>query len=181
MINENFAPIPDTAWPAEITSLKEGFAGKLNVYRVMAHHPRLLESWTHLRDHVVVKNSLGAQWSEIIILRSGVNLKSDYEWSHHVSRARICGLSDSRILSIKGNKAKMVEEDNVLCSAVDELFQSKKLSELTKARLRALVGDAGMLDVIATVGFYSTLGYILNSFDTPIDNYIQNEMERNPL
>jgi 4-carboxymuconolactone decarboxylase len=37
------------------------------------------------------------------------------------------------------------------------------------------------LDVIATVGFYSTLGYILNSFETPLDDNIVREMADQPL
>jgi hypothetical protein len=29
-----------------------------------------------------------------------------------------------------------------------------------------------MMDVIATVGFYTTLSYILNSFDPPVDDSV---------
>jgi len=44
-----------------------------------------------------------------------------------------------------------------------------------------LVGKEGVLDTIATVGFYSTLGFILNSFNTPLDDNILNEMTNQPL
>ena len=49
------------------------------------------------------------------------------------------------------------------------------------SELLALVGKEGVLDTIATVGFYSTLGFILNTFNTPLDNDIFNEMTNQPL
>ncbi|MFD2177941.1 carboxymuconolactone decarboxylase family protein [Veronia pacifica] len=180
-ISELLSPISDEEWPAEIESLLPCFAGKLNVYRTMAHHPNLLTAWSNLREHIVVKNALGTQRSEVVILRAGVNLLSEYEWSHHVSRARICGMSDSRIASLKEDPSRMLEEDRILATAVDELFSDKKLSENTASQLFELVGKEGILDVIATVGFYSSLGYILNTFDVPIDEYIAKEMEKKPL
>ena len=39
----------------------------------------------------------------------------------------------------------------------------------THDALAARVGKPGVLDLIATVGFYVTLGAIANSFDPPLD------------
>ena len=38
-----------------------------------------------------------------------------------------------------------------------------------------------MLDLIATVGFYTTLAFIVNSFDTPLDADIAEALARRPL
>ena len=38
-----------------------------------------------------------------------------------------------------------------------------------------------MFDVIATVGFYSVLGFIVESFDTPIDAAVAAELKEKPL
>lgn len=174
-------PISDAEWPDAIMELRGDFAGRLNVYRVMAHHPDLLRAWANLRDHVVLKNALGAQRSEIVILRAAVRLGSDYEWQHHVSRSRVCGLEDARIASMTGLIEDMAPDDAVIAKAVDDLFDNARLSAATATALSTLVGTKGMLDVIATVGFYSTLGFILKSFETPIDTQIQTEMNNHPL
>lgn len=175
------APISDDDWPEAVAELRDGFAGKLNVYRVMAHHPALLRAWAALRDHVVVQTSLGAQRSEVVILRSGVRLGSAYEWGHHVSRARACGLEDARIASLAGEVEDMAPEDGLLARAVDELFADARLTPETAGALRGLVGEQGMLDLMATVGFYSTLGFILNSFGTPLDEAVARELAEHPL
>lgn len=175
-----FPPIRDEDWPARIAGLRDDFAGRLNVYRVMAHHPALLAAWAPLRDHVVLRTALGQQFSEVVILRAGVRLGSSYEWSHHVSRARACGLSEARIASIAGPLADMQADDRILAGAVDALMQQCALPEQMQEELVNLVGQEGMFDLIATVGFYTTLGYILQSFGTPLDDRIADEMADNP-
>ncbi|WP_261331580.1 carboxymuconolactone decarboxylase family protein [Maritalea mobilis] len=174
-------PIPDADWPDRIASLRPGFAGSLNVYRVMAHHPALLEAWAGLRQHVVLDTALGPQRSEIVILRAGYRLGSRYEWAQHVVRGRNCGLTDARIRAMQGPTEGMAPEDAILARAVDQLFDAKALDAEMQRDLVDLVGTDGMMDLIATVGFYTTLGFILNSFETPLDEAIADELARNPL
>lgn len=179
--NPAFPPIPDAEWPEAARAMRDGFAGKLNVYRVLAHHPALLNAWGPLRQHVVLNNVLGQQFSEVVILRTGVRLGSDYEWNQHIRRARACGMDDARIASIRGALTDMAEGDAMLARAVDELFDDKRLSPETVRALIGLVGREGVFDVLATVGFYSTLGFILNSFATPLDADAAAELAAQPL
>ncbi len=176
-----FPPLTDAEWPEEAAELLDGFAGRLNVYRTMAHNPALLNAWAPLRQHVVRDSALSPQQSEAAILRSGHRLGSPYEWAQHVSRARACGMSDARIDSIRGPVAEMQPDDATIARAVDALFDDKRLPPATMQALIALVGRNGMFDVIATVGFYSTLGYILNSCDTPLDEDIAAELRDEPF
>ena len=176
-----FPPLTDAEWPQEAADLLHGFAGRLNVYRTMAHNPDLLNAWAPLRQHVVLDSALTPQQSEVAILRTGHRLGSSYEWAQHVSRARACGMTDARIDSMRGPVAKMQAEDATIAGAVDALFDDKRLSPATMQALIALVGRKGMFDVIATTGFYSTLGYILNSCDTPLDEDIAAELRAEPF
>lgn len=165
----HLAPIPDTDWPSEITDLRDGFAGSLNVYRVMAHHPALLRAWQDYRDHVVVRSTLDRQRSEMVILRTGHRLNAEYEWAHHVIRARGCGMDDARIAALRGPLAEMTPEDAVLAESVDDLIDQACLGDATLRALGALVGPKGVLDLMATVGLYSTLAFIVKTYDVPID------------
>lgn len=171
-------PLSDAEWPEEIADLRFGFAGALNVYRTMAHHPALLRAWAPLRQHVVKDTSLGLERSEVVILRTGVRLGSDYEWAHHVSRARALGFSDERIAALRGQPEG---EDGLLVRAVDALIDEKHLSEALKQELEPVIGVHGIIDLIATVGFYSVLGYLLMTYETPIDDNIAAELAARPL
>ena len=171
-------PVADADWPEAIADLRDGFAGQLNVYRTMAHHPALLRAWAQLRQHVVKDTALGPDRSEVVILRTGHRLGSAYEWAHHVSRARALGFSDARIRAV----AAMPEgEDALLVRAVDALFDEHRIPRELEAELAAAIGRAAVFDLIATVGFYSVLGGILQTYDTPLDDAIAHELEQAPL
>lgn len=175
-----FAPVTNEDWPEEIADMRAGFAGGLNVYRVMAHHPGLLRAWSDLRGHVVTRSALGPDRLEVVILRTGFRLGAEYEWSQHVVRARASGLTDARIGALKGPLGDVTGDDRLLAEAVDMLFEKKSLAPECLERLLGRVGKEGVLDLIATVGFYSTLGYLLNSFGTPLDEDIAAALRSNP-
>ncbi|MHA6263848.1 carboxymuconolactone decarboxylase family protein [Arenibacterium sp. CAU 1754] len=174
-------PIQDEVWPDQISDMKSGFAGGLNVYRTMAHHPELLRAWAGLRDHIVNHTALGPERAEVVILRAGFRLGSSYEWSQHVIRARKCGLDDARIAALCGDAENVNPEDEVIVRAVDELILHARLGTSTRDELAALTGKAGVLDLMATVGFYSTLGFILNTFETPLDDDIVAQLIATPF
>lgn len=173
--------ITDQDWPEEIADLREGFAGGLNVYRTMAHHPALLRSWANFRNHVVLQSRLGAEMSEVVILRAGLNLGSDYEWAHHVYRSRKLGLSDAFIQSVSGDGTDLAPEVALLMRATDQLFAHKRLLPKTQSALLEAFGKEAMLDVMATVAHYSLLGFILNSFAVKIDDNVAAQDPLPPL
>ncbi|WP_068110907.1 carboxymuconolactone decarboxylase family protein [Tropicimonas marinistellae] len=175
------APLSNDDWPQDVSDLLTGFAGGLNVYRTMAHHPDLLRAWAGLREHIVNRSALGREMLEVVILRTGHRLGSDYEWQQHVQRARKYGLSDARILSVRRAPNTMEPEDALLATAVDELFDKARLSTSTATAIEARFGTTGVIDLMATVGFYSTLGFILNTAGTPLDDDIAAELAENPL
>ncbi len=174
-------PISPEDWPATINDLQAGFSGRLNVYRTMAHHPALLRAWGALRQHIVLDTSLGRLFSEIVILRAATHLKSPYEWNHHVSRALGLGISQDRIASMLDDLSTMAPDDAILARAVDDLLTLSRIGPDTLAPLMQLVGKEGVLDLMATVGFYSTLGFLLNTFDTPLDEAVASELSDCPL
>lgn len=174
-------PLPDDAWPAALAHLRGGFMGRANVYRVLAHHPALVEAWTGLRQHVVVENVLGPALSEVVILRLAHRLDVDYEWAHHVVRARSKGLTEARIGSLRGPTEDMEAEDALLARAVDALVDDARLPPALLQPLGQRLGKEGVLDLMATVGLYTILAFVLRSFATPLDDDIAAALERQPL
>lgn len=170
-------PIANADWPHEVAELRGDFAGALNVYRTMAHHPALLAAWAPLRQHIVKENALGPELTEVVILRAGLCIGSDYEWAHHVSRALALGFSEARINAIRTRPEGV---DGLIVDAVDSLFNQKMLPPEQEATLAQAIGRQAVIDLIATVGFYSVLGYLLKTYHTPIDESIQLEAQTMP-
>jgi alkylhydroperoxidase family enzyme len=141
------------------------FASKLNVYRTMAHNPALLAAWAPLRAHVVLGGALTEAQKEIVILRTGHHWGSAYERAHHVARGRLAGLTDAQIARTALPPAQWGEadEDTALMAATDALLTHGRLAD------PASFPPDILLDIMATIGFYTTLAFIVNSFETPID------------
>lgn len=171
--NIDCPPLDPETWPNEISHLKTGFAGQLNIYRTMAHHPALLASWSDLRGHIVTENALGLERLEIVILRVAFRLGSDYEWSHHVGRSRKIGMSDDRIFAVAEGFEAMADDDALIAHAVDDLLDNSKIDPERLDGLMQLVGKAGVFDMMATVGFYKTLGCIAETFGVPLDDGVE--------
>ena len=173
-------PLQDTEWPGQVADMRAGFAGQLNVYRVMAHHPALLRAWEGLRTHIVKHSALGPQRAEVVILRLAHRLGAAYEWNQHVVRALHVGLDRARIRSLRGPCALMAPQDALLAGAVDALQDHAQLAPDQMEALERLLGRAGLLDLMATAGMYLTLGFILKSTDCPLDEDIAGKLATLP-
>ncbi|MDP8984552.1 MAG: carboxymuconolactone decarboxylase family protein [Pseudomonadota bacterium] len=164
-------PLSPDVWPSSLDSMRAGFAGQLNVYKVMAHHPALLRAWASLRQHVVIDSSLTKRQSEIVILRAGHRWGAHYEWMHHVVRGRQAGLSDDEIAAVRADPSQWPEGEveTLLKQGVDYLLDDGQLPPGLIDQLRSCIGLTGIFDVMATVGMYSTLAFIVKSFHTPLE------------
>jgi len=170
--------LPVNGWPASLDDMVDTFAGRLNVYGVMANHPALLRAWAGFRMHVVEGSSLDPQLSEVVILRTGHLLGSSYEWAHHVMRAEKLGMEEARIASIRGPIGEMSVADRILCGAVDQLFAHHRLDVETQEQLSVLIGTEATLDLMATVAHYMMLGFMLNSVPVPLDAPVADHLTR---
>ncbi|WP_112322757.1 carboxymuconolactone decarboxylase family protein [Oceanibium sediminis] len=157
------------------------FLHSAGVYRAMGQNPALLRAWAPLRAHVVTQNALGAYRLEIVILRAAHAQDSSYEWAHHVVRGRQAGLDDALIAALKGPLTGLEGEAALLAETVDALSGTTMLPPSLRDRLIAHLGEVATLDLIATVGFYSTLAFILKTFDVALDAEIVEALDAAPL
>lgn len=166
------APLDDAQWPAELEWLRGGFATQLNVYRAMAHHPALLAAWTNLRNHLTIGTTLPARWRELAILRIAGFIESRYEWLHHVERGRVAGLTESEITALANRDASSAfgDADNTLLRTTDALLDGHGLTAQQVKAASAHMSPQQLLDLMATVGMYITLGFILKTFRIPLED-----------
>jgi alkylhydroperoxidase family enzyme len=143
----------------------------LNIFATLAHHPDLLRRWLVFAAHVLSKNTLPPRDRELLILRTGWNCKSRYEWGQHVVIARECGLSDAEIEMVKEGPAATGWQapDRSLLVAADELHTSSAMSDPTWQALSGVYTTEQLLDIIATVGNYHLVAMFLNTTRVELD------------
>ena len=164
-------PLDEAAWTPALEAARSGFGTVLNVHRMMAHHPELLAAWTPLRQHITSGGTLSARHRELIILRVAALAGVAYEWHHHVARAALAGIGPAEIEAVRIEKATDWPDDQeaALLAATDELFQGLAVGDIGWAALTRLFSIPQILDLIVTVGMYTTLAMFINTTGVQIE------------
>ncbi len=96
-LNEpRIAPLDDEEIDPELRA-QFGDRPVLNIFRTLAHHPKLMKRWLVFGSHVLGKSTLPPRARELVILRIGWLCRAEYEWAQHVAIGRSAGLSDEEI------------------------------------------------------------------------------------
>lgn len=165
-------PLPLDDWDPALSSIIEDMAGApINVHRLMAHHPALLQAWWSFRNYGVDGGDLGRRKGELVILRTAIHMRAWYEWGAHVARAMGCGLTRDEIERVKQGPADPAwpPDEALLLETVDALKTERGLSEDLKARLSEHYTVQQIMDVMAIHGMYVILGTMVNTWPIELD------------
>lgn len=150
------------------------FPGRpLNIFRTLAHAPKALSRFLDWGNYVLSRrNSLPAREREIVILRIGWLCRSGYEFTQHRAIGLREGLSSEEIDRIKqGAEAPgWSEVDRALIRAADELHADQFISDATWADLGRSWDQKQCMDVVFTVGQYTQVSMMLNTFGVQLDD-----------
>ena len=143
----------------------------LNIFRTLAHAPKALRAFLGWGDYILSRrNDLPAREREMIILRTGWNCRSGYEFAQHTRIGLQCGLTEEEIARIKAGPDAQgwTAIEAAMLRAADELVSDHFVSDATWAALEPL-GDKARMDVVFTVGQYTQVSMMLNSFGIQIE------------
>jgi 4-carboxymuconolactone decarboxylase len=144
----------------------------LNIFATMAHAPKALTRFLQWGDYVLSRrNSLPAREREILILRVGFLCKSGYEFAQHKVIGLREGLKDHDIEAIKEGASSINwnPAEASLLRAADELVFEHCISDAVWADLTHHFDQKQCMDVVFTVGQYTQVSMMLNSFGVQLD------------
>jgi 4-carboxymuconolactone decarboxylase len=145
-----------------------------NIFKVLAHHPKLVKRWTPFAGHILHKQTLAFRDREMLILRIGWLNQAEYEFAQHELIAKKGGLSDADVANIKeGPEAKgWSAQEASLMQMVDDLFENSVVSDTTWAALTKTYSTEQMMDAVFTIGQYNMVSWALNSLGVPLDDFL---------
>lgn len=144
----------------------------LNIFRTLAHAPKALTAFLGWGNYILSRHSaLSPRNRELVILRTGWNCRSGYEWTQHKRIGLDSDLSGDEIERIKAgpDAAGWSDLDRAMLRATDELTSDHFVTDATWAALAPL-GDKGRMDLVMTVGQYTQVSMILNSFGVQVED-----------
>ena len=165
------APLPEDEWgelepilaarpPAVGARL-----GDNNIFATLARHPDLLRAWLPFGGFLLGRGVLPARERELLILRTGYNCGSPYEWGQHVRISEGLKMSREEILRVaQGPEADgWSPADATLLRAADELHERAKVSASTWAELAEAHDEQALIEITMLVGHYHMVAFALNS------------------
>ena len=139
----------------------------IRVGRTLRQHPRMADQWYANPSYVQnpERSRMTPHDRELLILRTGWNAQSVYEWAKHVGsvgRARDHGLEPLWIAQGKDARGWNPTE-RLLIDAADEMYRDTIISDETWAALSATYDTHQMMSIAAIVARYRKVSMTLNA------------------
>src|SRR3954447_10454943 len=143
----------------------------LQLFTTLARSRRLFRGWLRFAGALTLHGVLPRADAELVILRVGTRCACVYELAHHTRIAPHSGLTADQIDAIvdPGVAGTWSPRQRALLRAVDELHDSRNLSDEAWHDLSAQISDAEILELCLLAGHYEMLAMTLNALRIPPD------------
>lgn len=148
--------------------------GKLNarhLWLTLFHNLRLMRGFVFFSAHMMPFGELSRRDTELMILRTGWNCRSRYEWGQHVDIGLRAGLSEADIVRVtQGPEAHgWSPKEAAMMAACDEFHAQRQVTPSTWATLQQHFSQRHLIELLMLIGFYQGLAGVLNTVGIPLD------------
>ena len=133
----------------------------------LLHSPELAQRTAHLGSYVRFESHLDHKLIEFTALVAARELDCKHEWAAHVAHGQKAGIPMETIRTVYQKKGteNFSSEDAQIVSFIREMLHSHRVTETTYQAIYARLGEQGMVELTATIGYYAMLACTLNTFD----------------
>jgi 4-carboxymuconolactone decarboxylase len=133
--------------------------------------PELMRRLQRLGEYLRYDSALEPRLRELAILVTARQWSQDFEWDVHAPLAREAGLAAGVVEAVAaGRRPEAMQPDEALVfDFCTELQRSRTVSDGTYAAAVAAWGEQGVVDLVGSIGYYSTLALLMNVARTPLD------------
>jgi 4-carboxymuconolactone decarboxylase len=144
----------------------------LNIFGVLAHHPKLLKRFNLLGGLLLNKGLIPERERELVILRVGWNAQAKYEFGQHTVIGLRCGLTDEDIVGLTKHPAEYdwSADDRALIALADDLASDDCVSDATWSELARRWSEPELVELLIVAGFYRMVSGFLNSTGVELDD-----------
>ncbi len=158
--------------PAQRTLVEDLFAGERGgmngPFNVLLRSPEMGDQMQKLGAQLRFHSALPPKLRELAIIMTGRAWNAQYEWYAHSRLAVQAGVSQATVDSIAAGKrpAKLDADEEIVYNFCSELLKTKQVSDSSFHAAVNKLGERGVVDLTALVGYYHIVSMLLN-----IDRY----------
>ena len=150
---------------AMVNDLLSGTRTSLNgPFNVTLRSPEMGNLAQKLGEYLRFRSAVPARLNEMAILMTARWWSSPYEWLAHKPLAASAGLSPDVIAAIEAGErpTRMQPDEAVVYDFVTELRDRRRVSDGTFQAAATVLGERGVVDLLAVMGYYDFVSMVLN-------------------
>ena len=137
----------------------------LHLYQMLLHSPPLAEGWLNFMTAVRHKLSLPGALRELVIMRVAVLNGAPYEAEQHAPIALKEGLSPAQLTALNDWSASDAFSplQRAVLTLCDTMTRSVQVDAATLQTVKAALGDAQTVELVATIAAYNMVSRFLEA------------------
>ena len=145
--------------------------------------PELMDRLQKVGEFLRFKSSLEPRIGEFVMLVVSRSWTQQFEWAVHVPLALKAGVKAQSIEALaQGRRPVAMAKDEALAyDFCTELERNRGVSEATYRQAVEHFGEAGVVDLVALIGYFTTVSMVMNVAHTPAPKSEATPLERLPL
>ena len=141
------------------------------------HSPGMIEHLFPASTYLRFGTDKDQRLTELTILATAREVRSQYEWTAHEPPAVAAGL-EAEIIELVKERRPLDGADDVpglgdverlIIQFAREAISEERVSAESFARARELLGDQGVMDLTGLIGYYNFVNITLKSFDLQLE------------
>ncbi|MBT6961024.1 MAG: carboxymuconolactone decarboxylase family protein [Rhodospirillaceae bacterium] len=161
------------AQAAVLDAIESGPRGKLGLvgpFGVYVRAPGVGQATQAMGAAVRYGTELAEKPKEVAICTVGAFFHSKFEFAAHTALAAKAGVAAHIVESLRVGKPPVFEHDDesIAYDVARALLTEHRLSDELYAQASATLGQTQLIELVVTVGYYSTVSLTLNTFEIPL-------------
>jgi len=146
-----------------------------NIFKAVGNCPKIGRNFIELGNSLLNPEFIDPKLRELVILRVGNLLQSDYEFTHHARIGIKAGLTKDQLkeLSTWKSSDKFSEIERAVLQYTDEVTLNVKVSDSTFANLRRYFDDPGIVKLTTIIGYYGMVSRILVALQIELEPWVK--------
>jgi 4-carboxymuconolactone decarboxylase len=153
-----------------VADLTDDAGGLVGPFNAMLISPLVGQHLAALGEALRFDTSLSRNVVELATLVVGARWRSNFEWAAHSRLAIRAGISPEIIEAIRQGEEPVFTDGTsaAVHRLVSELLADGRVGDDTYREVAAVVGDIGIVELVALVGYYCLICFSLNTFEVTV-------------
>jgi 4-carboxymuconolactone decarboxylase len=151
-------------------SALDGSGGLAGPFNAFVHAPGVGGPVSELGAAVRFGTSIEPRLAEVAIITVAARWRAEFEWWAHARMAREHGVAAEVVDAIgAGDEPSFsADDERTIYVVASQLSRTGRVSQHGYDAARRLLGDAGLVELVALCGYYTLISYLLNAFAVPL-------------